>query len=128
MFLMVCSRRREARELGKSEKNESRFAMDRFSSMSGVILHDISMHLANPYASMPMVGTCRRVFTTFTTLRLKRHELALGELRNLNSWLRKLEAEAVASGDPHGGQVDVREVALSLCDIEDIMRGPFIVM
>ena len=55
MFLMVCSRRREARELGKSEKNESRFAMDRFSSMSGVILHDISMHLASPYAPMPMV-------------------------------------------------------------------------
>ena len=89
MFLMVCSRRREARELGKIEKNESRFAMDRLSSMDDVMLNAIFRHFAHPYVpTMPMVGTCRKVFLTW---RKRRRDLALEMVRELVGRLRAFE-------------------------------------
>ena len=87
--------------------------------MDDVTLNAIFRHFANPYVSMPMVGTCRRVFITWTK---KRRELALDEMRRLKRWLRAKEMGAVASGDPHGGRVGVRALSLPLCEIEDLIR------
>ena len=93
--------------------------MDKFSRTDDVTLVAVFGHFANPYVSMPMVGTCRRVFITWTK---KRREFALDEVRRLKNWLRKLDVTAVASGDLRGGQVDVRALSLPLCAIEDLVR------
>ena len=62
--------------------------------MDDVTLNAIFRHFANPYVSMPMVGTCRRVFITWTK---KRRELALDEMRRLKRWLRAKEMGAPPS-------------------------------
>ena len=87
--------------------------------MDDVTLNAIFRHFASPYVSMPMVGTCRRVFITWTK---KRRELALDGVRRLIRWLSEQDRRAVASGDLHGGQVAVRALSLPLCEIEDLIR------
>ena len=120
MFLMVCSRRREARELGKIEKNESRFAMDRLSSMDDVMLNAIFRHFAHPYVpTMPMVGTCRKVFLTW---RNRRRLLALDTLKSLTEHLTFLDRTAVALGDRQGGVVEVREIFPDLAELRDLVK------
>ena len=119
-FLMVCSRRREARELGKIEKNESRFAMDRLSSMDDVMLNAIFRHFAHPYVpTMPMVGTCRKVFLTW---RNRRRLLALDTLKSLTEHLTFLDRTAVALGDRQGGVVEVRELFPELAELRDLVK------
>ena len=93
--------------------------MESFSKMDDVPLITIFEHFANPYVSIPMVGTCRRVFITWTK---KRRQLALEGVKNLKSWLHELDLTAVASGDRHGGQVGVRALRLPLCEIEDVIK------
>ena len=102
-----------------SRTRPSRLAMEWFSRMDDVTLTAIFEHFANCYVSMPMVGTCRRVFITWTK---KRRQLALEGVKNLKSWLHELDLTAVASGDRHGGQVGVRALRLPLCEIEDLVK------
>ena len=89
------------------------------STIDDVTLISIFEHFANCYVAMPIVGTCRRIFITWTR---KRRQLALEGVKNLKSWLHELDLTAVASGDRHGGQVGVRALRLPLCEIEDLIK------
>ena len=91
----------------------------RLSTSDDVTLIAIFEHFANRYVAMPMVGTCRRIFISWTR---KRRQLALEGVKNLKSWLHELDLTAVASGDRHGGQVGVRALRLPLCEIEDLIK------
>ena len=88
------------------------FGMAWLSAMDDVTLISIFHHFANCYVSMPMVGTCRRIFITWTR---KRRQLALAELALLQSWLNERESRNVR-------WVEIREVSHALCDITDIIR------
>ena len=106
------------RKIGEIEKNISRFAMGSFSNMDGVMLNAIFRHFAHPYVpTMPMVGTCRTVFLTWSK---KRRDLALEMVRELVGWLRALEEVADDMCDrPIGLRVLAffcRSVHLPLCD------------
>ena len=94
-------------------------SLARLSTSDDVTLIAIFQHFANCYVSMPMVGTCRRIFISWTR---KRRQLALEGVKNLKSWLHELDLTAVASGDRHGGQVGVRALRLPLCEIEDLIK------
>ena len=67
-------------------------------------------HFANCYAAMPMVGTCKRIFTTWTR---KRRQLALEGLTNLRCWLFNRQKS---------GNVAIRDIYLPLCEIEALIR------
>ena len=97
----------------------SPFGMAWLSTIDDVTLISIFQHFANCYVSMPMVGTCRRIFISWTR---KRRQLALEGVKNLKSWLHELDLTAVASCDRHGGQVGVRALRLPLCEIEDLIK------
>ena len=56
------------------------------STSDDVTLIAIFEHFANCYVAMPMVGTCKRIFTTWTR---KRRQLALEELTKLRCWFYK---------------------------------------
>ena len=58
----------------------------RLSTSDDVTLIAIFEHFANCYVAMPMVGTCRRIFITWTR---KRRQLALEELTNLRRVLEE---------------------------------------
>ena len=77
------------------------------STVDDVTLIAIFEHFANCYVSMPIVGTCRRMFITWTR---KRRQIALEELARLQSWLDEEEIRAVRrfawSGDSRGLRVD----------------------
>ena len=62
------------------------------STVDDVTLIAIFEHFANCYVSMPIVGTCRRIFITWTR---KRRQIALGELARLQSWLDEEELRTV---------------------------------
>ena len=99
----------------------SRLAMDWFSGMDDVTLIAIFEHFANPYVSIPMVGTCRRVFMTWTK---KRRQLALDQVRNLKSWLRELDIPLEESADcvVNAGCIEVRALDRPLCEIEALIK------
>ena len=90
----------------------------RLSTSDDVTLIAIFEHFANRYVAMPMVGTCRRIFITWTR---KRRQLALEELTNLRCWLaeRGLRGMGRVNGSGH---VDICDIYLALCDIEALIR------
>ena len=98
------------------------------STVDDVTLIAIFEHFANCYVSMPIVGTCRRIFITWTR---KRRQIALEELARLQSLLDEAEIRAVRrfawSGDSRGlrldgGNVPIRVVSHALCEIRDLIR------
>ena len=116
------------RKIEEIEKNESRFAMDRLSSMDNVTLSSmpeesldvIFRHFRNPYVpTMPMVRTCRKVFLTW---RNRRRLLALDTLKSLTEHLTFLDRTAVALGDRRGGVVEVRELFPELAELRDLVK------
>ena len=116
------------RKIEEIAKNESRFAMDRLSSMDNVTLSSmpeesldvIFRHFRNPYVpTMPMVRTCRKVFLTW---RNRRRLLALDTLKSLTEHLTFLDRTAVALGDRQGGVVEVREIFPDLAELRDLVK------
>ena len=105
----------------RQQTRPSRLAIEWFSRMDDVTLIAIFENFANPYVSMPMVGTCRRVFMTWTK---KRRQLALDQVRHLKSWLRELDVTLAESADciVTAGCVEVRALNLPLCEIEDLIK------
>ena len=86
------------------------------STVDDVTLIAIFEHFANCYVSMPIVGTCRRIFITWTR---KRRQIALEELARLQSWLDEEEIRAVRRFAWSG---DSRSLRLALCEIRDLIR------
>ena len=91
------------------------------STVDDVTLIAIFKHFANCYVSMPIVGTCRRIFITWTR---KRRQLALDEVRRLKSLLHDiitLDRPSVEMGiyrpRPH-----VRTLIPPLCEIENLIK------
>ena len=64
----------------------SPFGMAWLSTIDDVTLISIFEHFANCYAAMPMVGTCKRIFTTWTMLQcwLFNLQKSSGNVRLLN--------------------------------------------
>ena len=60
------------------------------STIDDVTLISIFEHFANCYVAMPMVGTCKRIFITWTS---KRRQFALEELTKLRCWFYKRELQ-----------------------------------
>ena len=67
------------------------------STSDDVTLIAIFEHFANCYVAMPMVGTCKRIFITWTR---KRRQFALKELTKLRCWFYKRELQ-----NPRGPRV-----------------------
>ena len=67
------------------------------STSDDVTLIAIFEHFANCYVAMPMVGTCKRIFITWTR---KRRQFALEELTKLRCWFYKRELQ-----NPRGPRV-----------------------
>ena len=89
-------------------------------TIDDVTLISIFHHFANCYVAMPMVGTCRRIFITWTR---KRRQLALEELTNLRCWLEERELENVMLfNQQNGGHVAIRSIYLPLCELTDLIR------
>ena len=111
------------------------------STVDDVTLIAIFEHFANCYVSMPIVGTCRRIFITWTR---KRRQIALKELARLQSWLDEEELRTVRLLNRQDGRVvshasceicqairvvrrfawsgDSRSLRLALCEIRDLIR------
>ena len=85
----------------------SPFGMAWLSTIDDVTLISIFEHFANCYVSMPIVGTCRRIFITWTR---NRRQIALEELARLQSLLDEAEIRAVRrfawTGDSRGLRLD----------------------
>ena len=112
------------RKIGEIEKNISRFAMGSFSNMDGVMLNAIFRHFAHPYVpTMPMVGTCRKVFFTWSK---KRRDLALEMVRDLALRLDAVEEAAILLGNRsiRCGSLAFycRRFQPTLCDVIDLIR------
>ena len=89
-------------------------------TIDDVTLISIFRHFANCFVAMPMVGTCRRIFITWTR---KRRQLALEELTNLRCWLEERELENVMLfNQQNGGNVAIRSIYLPLCELEDLIK------
>ena len=98
----------------------SPFGMAWLSTIDDVTLISIFEHFANCYVSMPIVGTCRRIFITWTR---NRRQIALEELARLQSWLDEEELRTVRLlNRQDGGNVPIRVVSLALCEIRDLIR------
>ena len=90
------------------------------STIDDVTLISILEHFANCYVAMSMVGTCKRIFTTWTR---KRRQLALEALTNLRCWLDVREFRNVRLFNrQNGGNVAIRNIYLPLCEIEALIR------
>ena len=90
------------------------------STVDDVTLIAIFKHFANCYVSMPIVGTCRRIFITWTR---NRRQIALEELARLQSWLNEEELRNVRLlNRQDGGNVPIRVVSHALCEIRDLIR------
>ena len=90
------------------------------STIDDVTLISILEHFANCYVAMSMVGTCKRIFTTWTR---KRRQLALEGLTNLRCWLDEREFGNVRLFNRQkGGNVAIRDIYLPLCEIEALIR------
>ena len=91
------------------------------STVDDVTLTCIFQHFENCYVSMPIVGTCRRIFITWTR---NRRQLALDEVRRVKSLLHDivtLDRPSVEMGiykpRPH-----VRTLIPALCEIENLIK------
>ena len=93
-------------------------SMARLSTSDDVTLIAIFQHFANCYVAMPMVGTCRRIFITWTR---KRRQLALEELTNLRFWLHEKGLRGFVRVDG-SGHVAICDIFLALCEIEELIR------
>ena len=82
------------------------------STVDDVTLTSIFQHFENCYVSMPIVGTCRRIF--------------MEELARLQSWLDEGELRTVRllmePPKQDGGNVPIRVVSHALCEIRDLIR------
>ena len=85
------------------------------STVDDVTLTCIFQHFENCYVSMPIVGTCRRIFITWTR---NRRQIALEELARLQSLLDEAEIRAVRrfawSGDSRGLRLDGGNLPISV--------------
>ena len=88
------------------------------STSDDVTLIAIFEHFAYCYIAMPMVGTCKRIFNTWTR---KRRQIALEELARLKSWLINLRYQALTNLQ-ESGSVAIRDIYLPLCEIERLIR------
>ena len=77
---------------GEPDAATEHIGMAWLSTIDDVTLISIFEHFENCYVSMPIVGTCRRIFITWTR---NRRQIALGELERLQSWLDEEELRAV---------------------------------
>ena len=93
----------------------SPFGMAWLSTIDDVTLISIFEHFANCYVSMPIVGTCRRIFITWTR---NRRQIALEELARLQSWLDEEELRTVRLLNRQDGRV----VSHALCEICQAIR------
>ena len=90
------------------------------STIDDVTLISIFEHFANCYVAMSMVGTCKRIFTTWTR---KRRQLALEALTNLRCWLDEREFGNVRLFNRQkSGNVAIRDIYPPLCEIEALIR------
>ena len=98
------------------------------STVDDVTLTSIFQHFENCYVSMPIVGTCRRIFITWTR---NRRQIALEELARLQSLLDEAEIRAVRrfawSGDSRGlrldgGNLPIRVVSDLTWKIRNLIR------
>ena len=90
------------------------------STVDDVTLTSIFQYFENCYVSMPIVGTCRRIFITWTR---NRRQIALEELARLQSWLDEEELRTVRLlNRQDGGNVPIRVVSHALCEIRDLIR------
>ena len=89
----------------------------RLSTSDDVTLIAILEHFANCYVAMPMVGTCRRIFITWTR---KRRQLALEELTNLRCWLHERGLRGIGRVDGFGNLIC--DIYLALWEIDALIR------
>ena len=90
------------------------------STVDDVTLTSIFQHFENCYVSMPIVGTCRRIFITWTR---NRRQIALEELARLQSWLDEEELRTVRLlNRQDGGNVPIRVISHALYEIKDFIR------
>ena len=87
------------------------------STIDDVTLISIFEHFANCYVAMPMVGTCRRIFITWTR---KRRQLALEELTNLRRWLHERGLRGIGRVDGFGNLIC--DIYLALWEIDALIR------
>ena len=97
----------------------SPFGMAWLSTIDDVTLISIFEHFANCYVAMPMVGTCKRIFNTWTR---KRRQLALQILTNLRSLLQERELSHCLLYQRNDGTVAIRNILLPLRAIESLIR------
>ena len=84
-----------------------------------VTLIAIFEHFEYCYIAMPMVGTCKRIFNTWTR---KRRQLALEILTKLRTWLQYRELSHCLLFKRNDGTVAIRNILLPLRDIESLIR------
>ena len=90
------------------------------STVDDVTLTSIFQHFENCYVSMPIVGTCRRIFITWTR---QRRQIALEKLARLQSWLDERELRNVRLFNRQDGLgIQIRGVSHALCEIRDLIR------
>ena len=92
-------------------------SMARLSTSDDATLIAIFEHFANCYVAMPMVGTCRRIFITWTR---KRRQLALEELTNLRRWLHERGLRGIGRVDGFGNLIC--DIYLALWEIDALIR------
>ena len=93
-------------------------SMARLSTSDDVTLIAIFEHFANCYVAMPMVGTCRRIFITWTR---KRRQLALEELTNLRRWLHERGLRGIGRVDKSAYNL-ICDIYLALWEIDALIR------
>ena len=92
------------------------------STSDDVTLIAIFEHFSKCYVAMPMVGTCKRIFTTWTR---KRRQLALEALTNLRCLLfnsQKSSGNVRLFNPQKSGNVAIRDIYVPLCEIEWLIR------
>ena len=89
------------------------------STRDDVTLIAIFEHFAYCYVAMPMVGTCKRIFNTWTR---RRRQLALEKLTNLQTWLAEREFGHCLLYKRNDATVAIRKILHPLHDIESLMR------
>ena len=94
----------------ESDAATEHIGMAGLSTSDDVTLIAIFAHFAKCYVAMPMVGTCRRIFITWTR---KRRQLAL-ELLTFLRWRFHRDLDS--------GNVAIRTISLALCEIEALIR------
>ena len=89
------------------------------STRDDVTLIAIFEHFAYCYVAMPMVGTCKRIFNTWTR---RRRQLALEKLRNLQTWLAEREFGHALLYKRNDATVPIRKILHPLHEIDLLVR------